>query len=202
MALAHEPDVSHAAWLTDRIEPWEQLCAWGPPVFAAAARLFHGDPGDPPDPGELMNLEGDLDDDQLRTLVEVLARHTTTRGDCFFGLWDGFGDIEGGTPPGFAAAARAAPRVRIPGRTYLLFRGPLADAGVWGAAELTPGWPRRINSPNLMWPADHAWFVATEIDLPWTGVGGSEALVADLLAEPGLDAERAEPGPDAPYWRA
>lgn len=31
--------------------------------------------------------------------------------------------------------------------------------------------------------------MATEIDLPWTGIGGSAELIADLLANPFLDAE-------------
>ena len=57
------------------------------------------------------------------------------------------------------------------------------------------------DSPNLMWPADHAWFVATEIDLPWTGIGGSADLVDDLLAEGSLDVERVEPGAHPGYWR-
>ena len=189
MALTHEPDVSHAAWVTERDEPWEQLCCWGPPVFAASARVFHTQL-DEPDAGALVDVEGDLDDERLRVLVGVLARHTTTAGDCCFGLWDGFGDLPEALPP----AVVAAPRVRIPARDYLLFHGALSEAGDWGSSS-------RINSPNLMWPADHAWFVATEIDVPWTGVSGSEALVADLRAEPGLDAERADPGPRTPYWR-
>ena len=37
--------------------------------------------------------------------------------------------------------------------------------------------------------AEHAWFVATEVDLPWTGIGGSAALLEDLLSTEGLDVE-------------
>ena len=55
-------------------------------------------------------------------------------------------------PPAFTAEVIHNPRLHLPGRDYLLFRGPLAEAGQWGAADLMPGWPRRINSPNLMWP--------------------------------------------------
>jgi hypothetical protein len=43
-----------------------------------------------------------------------------------------------------------------------------------------------------MWPADHAWFVATEIDHPWTGIGGSEALIQDLLDADRLNVTRVE----------
>ncbi len=83
-----------------------------------------------------------------------------------------------------------------------MFAGPLADAGQWGAADLVPGTPRRISSPNLMWPSDHAWFVATEIDQPWTGIGGSAALLHELLGTDGLDVEPTELSDDPPYWRA
>ena len=104
-------------------------------------------------------------------------------------------------PPAFAPDVMAGPRVSIPARDYLLFRGPLSQAGQWGAAELRPGHPRLLNSPNLMWPADHSWFVASEIDLPWTGVGGSAQLIQDLMADKGLDVERVEPAADLPNWR-
>ena len=34
-----------------------------------------------------------------------------------------------------------------------------------------------------MWPADRAWFVTTNIDSTWTGVGGTEALIDALLRD-------------------
>jgi hypothetical protein len=43
-------------------------------------------------------------------------------------------------------------------------------------------------SASLWWPADRAWFVATDIDLVTTYVGGSTACIRDLLAHPGLEA--------------
>jgi hypothetical protein len=82
------------------------------------------------------------------------------------------------------------PRLHVAGRDHLLFVGPLADAGKWGAASFGHGIPRDINSPNLLWPADHAWCVATDIDTAWTGVGGSAALADDLLAEARLEVVR------------
>jgi hypothetical protein len=41
-----------------------------------------------------------------------------------------------------------------------------------------------------MFPADRSWLVSTLWDDDWTCVGGSEELVADLLATPGLTARR------------
>jgi len=41
---------------------------------------------------------------------------------------------------------------------------------------------------NLAWPADHAWCVASEIDLAWSYVGGSHALVEHLLGDEQIEA--------------
>ena len=217
MPLRPEPDVSHAAWFATSETPWTQLCTFGPGGFEKYSRLFHRLPegADEHDRDELVNVEGHLDDSCLQRLAAILARHTNTPDDCFFGLWDGFGDLYG-TPavgflhtgpgqrpdvPAFPAEFLNGPRVEIPNRSYLLFRGPLSQAGRWGAADLVPGHPRPINSPNLMWPLDRAWFVASEIDVPWTGVAGSAELVEELMADDLLDTEQVDPASKVPYWR-
>ncbi|MGW4330147.1 hypothetical protein ACWEKR_30185 [Nocardia sp. NPDC004573] len=81
------------------------------------------------------------------------------------------------------------------------FRGPLSEAGQWGAADLLPARPRTINSPNRSWPADRAWLAATEIDLPWTGIAGSAALIEALPAGTVLDVEAVQPSSDLSYRR-
>lgn len=225
VTLRHEPDISQASWFAARAEPWTQLCSIGRSGFERYARLFHPvSPGtDATNQEELADLEGDLPQAELRLLTTVLARHTSTPEDCFFALWDGYGELRGGAAVGFLQLSRSrglrgagtppaitpafspevmsAPRVQIPARSYLLFRGVLDDAGTWGAADVLPGRPRRINSPNLMWPSDHAWFVASEIDLPWTGIGGTAALLDDLLSTEGLDVQATELSDRLPYWR-
>lgn len=42
-------------------------------------------------------------------------------------------------------------------------------------------------SPNLFWPDDRAWCVASEIDFDSTLVAGSTALIEALLTAPGLE---------------
>jgi len=42
-------------------------------------------------------------------------------------------------------------------------------------------------SPNLWWPDDRAWFVATDIDYAWTYIGGSTELIDQLLADDRLE---------------
>lgn len=70
-----------------------------------------------------------------------------------------------------------------------------------GAADLAPGHPRCINSPNLMWPFDRTWLLASEIDVPWTGVAGSSPLLNELMADTLLDVEPVSLDSEVPYWR-
>jgi hypothetical protein len=219
MPLHHERDIAQADWFASSGEPWTRLCCLGPSGLERYCRLFHPlqNAADEDDPNELLNVEGDLDGTHLARLVTILSRHTATPSDCFFGLWDGFGDIHGSpavgflrtrghqpppeVPPAFPREVLAGPRVLIAHRSYLLFRGQLRDAGQWGAADMAPGRPRPINSPNLIWPHDRAWFVASEIDLPWTGVAGSSALVDELLTDAVLDVEPVGFDAEVPYGR-
>jgi hypothetical protein len=75
--------------------------------------------------------------------------------------------------------------VSLPKRQYFLFQGPL-DAAIELGWMLDDGFfvPQ---SPNLFWPDDHSWCVATEVDLDSTYLGGSEALVQRLLADRSLE---------------
>lgn len=147
--------------------------------------------------------EGHLEPASLTALLEVLARHTP-QSRVVVGLWDGHGWIRGGgavslmalpgdgTPtvthpgPAFGPDVLAAPRLELPAREYLLFRGALADVASLGH-EL-PWGAFSPQSPALLWPDDASWCVATEIDLDSTLVGGSRALVDDVLADPRLEA--------------
>lgn len=145
--------------------------------------------------------QGDLEPESLAALLHVLARHTASVQQCWFGVWEGCGWLPGGTRVTFVAAPDGplppAPadrhlaaidydaRVELPQRNYLLFSGPLNAAleiGDWP----TPEW-FLPHLPNLMWPDDVSWCVATEIDLFCTYVGGSRALIDDLLADERLE---------------
>ena len=207
MPLRHMSDLSPANWFCGDID---RTSLWlGPSGYEAYIRVLHQDnDGD--------RWEGHLDDHLLLALCQVLARHTKTPDTCYFGLWEGYGDITGGEAVGFLTAFSGSarwPRVFRPEKKpvppppafgpeivngpkvdffhqYLLFTGRLDDAGQWGARPYGPGIPRHINSPNLMWPADHAWFVTTNIEGHWTGVGGSDTLADELLADDRLDTVR------------
>ncbi|MGC1852417.1 MAG: hypothetical protein WA687_08265 [Solirubrobacterales bacterium] len=43
-------------------------------------------------------------------------------------------------------------------------------------------------SPNLMWPADCAWFLASDIDIDSTLVGGSAKLIEAIIEADEIEA--------------
>jgi hypothetical protein len=110
-------------------------------------------------------------------MAAVLRRHTTTPDDCWFGL-SSLGPASG----------LVADELVVPARSFFLVRGPVELA----AANLLP--EPQSQSANAWWPADRAWFVATDIDLVTTYVGGSGALVETLLTTPGLECTPASAG--------
>ena len=161
--------------------------------------------GQSPEPG---NLPLDL----LRALCKTLGDHTRTANSCWFCLWDGYGWLHGSTasvtaykdnppipstnvlhePSAIPYDTRDVPRIHLAKRDYILFEGPLS-----AATEL--GWSPSsgvylAQSPNLFWPQDRAWCVASEIDLSCTFVGGSEVLAEALIANSSLEAWRIDPG--------
>jgi hypothetical protein len=150
----------------------------------------------PPLWGSATPRQGSLEADDARTLIEVLGRHTGTPGRCWFCLWDGYGwgrsvplTTGDGTGPGrpdpIPAEVRDGPRLRLPGRDYLLYSGPIEAALAFLESE--------HQSPNLFWPEDRAWCVASEIDATSTYVGGSSQLGAELIADRRIEARAVEP---------
>lgn len=96
--------------------------------------------------------------------------------------------------PGSGLLAReiaAGPRFELhagTGRGYILF-----EAGANDFADAA--WPHRApwvdnfnaQSPSILWPDDHAWVLATEIDFDSTLVAGSKALIRELAQTPDLE---------------
>ncbi len=81
------------------------------------------------------------------------------------------------------------------GRDMLLFDGPLDRVTAIGTLPLFAERFRR-RAPQWWWPEDRQWFVATEIDFPWSYVGGSVSLIDSLVSDSNLEAIRADPS-----WR-
>ena len=224
MSLTPCPDISPAEWIATSTRPWEILASFGPDDFPDHARLRFL-----PDPAYTGQAEADAktakdaptETDLLRTALETLASHTTTPDECYFALWEGWGsEIDGGdgawlldeetravskgpqTAPAFPASVMDGPKLEIPNRAYYLFRGSIRDFGDWGAREMWPGQPRfSMPNPAFIWPADHAWCVANDVDPHWAGIAAASNAIDCLLAAPGLDLVRADPGEEQPCYR-
>jgi hypothetical protein len=229
VALTFCSDLAAADWIVRSTLPWQQLVCFGPAGFDAYARLRLLP--DPVRTGQSENdVEAeDWRADQLPRLFELLTARTSTPEDCYFCVWDGFGCAGSGADdgavyvtaddeqheiertdarPGLAPASGAvrsdppAPKVVVPHRAYWLFRGPLAETGTWDSAEAWPGHCQLdAVQPAFVWPADHAWCVALDVDPHWAGIGGGTPLVDQLVADPLLDVVPADPGAEQPFYR-
>ncbi len=120
---------------------------------------------------------GSIPEAECSALVQALRGFTATPDNCYFCLWEGYGNID-------KRLYKANARVRAPGRDYLLFRGSVDSI----MAFITGDWPFRGDSPNIWWPEDRAWCVATDIDLYDTYVGGSRECIGAVLSNPHLEA--------------
>ncbi len=133
--------------------------------------------------------------DDLLALVDVLAPLTKTPDSCLFCVWNGYfrsNAVQYGsdTPSVVLPRPDAPPRlVELPNRSYGLFEGALS-----GVTSIDVPFRRNGQPPNLWWPSDRTWIVASGIDLQWTYVGGSKALIDMVLAEARLESLRVEPG--------
>jgi hypothetical protein len=209
-------DTSAARWIDERLARWTRDAVFVgsvvPQGFEAYVRILHPAQRKPEDGGtrvrwsaiasstgrmvhpemqfhRIANLpatnadppwdyppqEGLLPREDCERLASLLRPYTSTPEVCWFCIWEGFGGYFD------AERYRHVQRVKTPERAYVLYRGPL-DA----VTSFHWGWIWQ--SPNLWWPDDRAWCVATEIDLPETYLGGSQACIDRVLADDLLEA--------------
>jgi hypothetical protein len=169
--------------------------------------------GTGPKPWRYPPRDGTLEAKQVEALVGLLSKYTAAPGACWFCLWEGYGYFHpGGMAPMTAVFVRgprlfawlrlwaarrrlrrikpprpSSARVELPHRGYLLFTGSVRDAAGWE------------DGPNLWWPDDRTWCVASEIDFGYTYVGGSHELIKKVLAHPELEAVPADLGDGVTY---
>ncbi len=85
------------------------------------------------------------------------------------------------------------------GSFLLLVHGSLSDVGAWGAGK---SWPGEIPyQPAFIWPADHAWCVANDVDPHWAGIAADTPLIERLIADARLDVVVADPTESQPAYR-
>ncbi len=169
--VEHSDEIAAAAWIGPRMHPFAQdVGSIVPTGFEAYTRL----------PVARRDL-----------IVAVLEKHTSTPDRCWLCLWDGYGydnavslsfwkegeqPRHAKRPPRFSIRVPRKPRddgrarMRLPHRDYFLYRGSTGQATGWS------------DGPNLWWPDDRAWCVASEIDLEETFVGGTQVLIDEICA--------------------
>ena len=153
--------------------------------------------------------------DVVEHLAEVGVHHTSTPDVAWFCAWNGSGwatstgvySVEGA--PGRGAGAdeirRLAagedrrnriladeladlPQLSLTYRGYYVLTAPVLDVTL--ATAPVPQASRLV--PDLWWPDDRAWFVASDTDLTWTYVGGTSRFVdalADVLGDRATEAD-------------
>ena len=67
------------------------------------------------------------------------------------------------------------PRFDLPDRTYYLMEGSVA--AVVGLRDPSSG---QWRNPDLYWPDDRRWFVATDVDFWSLYVGGDDDFITEL----------------------
>lgn len=217
MHLARPPvavDPESTAWIQSSLRRDDTVASLVPPVFEAYARVFHpavryvGDDdvdvrwaevavangtlahpamewgsvtgsmdffeeADQPPTWNDAPARGHLPRHVVSRLVPVLRTHTATPDDCFVGV-----------DASVVVAPDEAPRVTLDGTSgeVHVVRGGIDLAAANVVAEPFD------QSPSVWWPADRSWYVATNLDLVTTYVGGSAACIAALLAEKTIEA--------------
>ena len=185
MSEVRPADTADAArWLLESDVDWWDLVRYGPPGFEVYLRIALAQDF------ETARAEGEAP--SLRLALAVLAAWTTTPSSGYAAIWEGWTSRD---------PAPAEPRVNIPERAMLLFTGQIellrdAPALAWyGSAE-------GYQEPHLVWPKDHAWCVACEVDeeIEFTvrcSVDASRALTSAL---PGA-VRQVRYGDPAPMYR-
>lgn len=194
-AISWLDDTTVGSWIAD-----EQLTEHGvigslvPPRFESYASVrLTGEDAFVINPGRALRQH----------LVAVLRAHATAVDRCTFALADLYG-WDGNATAGSAylvletsteaqpedllnaVHARAASSVDPPAaqsapplletrlRSYMLYTGSVDDAGAIADA----GGPTEM--PDLWWPEDRSWFVATDTDLDFVVVAGPHELASGL----------------------
>jgi hypothetical protein len=145
-------------------------------------------------------------------LVGELAKLTQTPSTCYFAIWDGNGILYSGSSTmvrevadnddddhgSDALDSRLAawqrqvallPRFEHPYRNYLLGEGPIGLASDLDSHPLAPGsWQTLGLPPQIWWPEDRSWVVASEIDFDSTVIATTSAGAEALLACDGIEA--------------
>jgi hypothetical protein len=149
---------------------------------------------------------GSLSADIWTHLGPLLRANTAPPTECFFAFWEGWEVVQSiavpssdvgkkGSSEKFVREPPPRPTWRESVTTFLSLPHDRRYGVLRGQVEC--GSPDRDDqsgiaptgrSPNLMWPADRGWFLATEVDFDSTLIGGSAGLAEAILSDSALEA--------------
>jgi hypothetical protein len=182
--LRPAPNADPARWLLRAEVDWWDLVRYGPPGFDVYLRVPFRDDAEGVAPGG--------EDPALRDALTALAKHTATPAVAYAAIWEGWTSRD---------PAPEAPRVDVPNRSMLLFTG---SVGVMRDAPSLAwyGSAQGYQEPHLVWPEDHAWCLACEVDEEIEFSVGCSDDAAHALAKalPG-NMRRVRYGEPAPMYR-
>lgn len=145
--------------------------------------------GSAAEPAPWKHEPGALHDEDAIELAKLLAGYTRTPEQCYFGVWEGYGQFgvgstfmlstDGGAPLSPPPEVLSAEQFECDYWEYFLYGGPLALLDSFFGVDRWWG-----DVPNIWWPADHAWFVMSHYDLDCTYVAGSDECIRALLQHP------------------
>ena len=156
-------DTSPADWIAPRLGEFGTVGGLVPAGFDGYVLVEHI-PGD-----------YDQDWDASRELVDqiaaLLGSNTSTPEAGWFAVWEGYGFFD-------VSDLSQVPKLDLPNRRYFLLTGAVAAAALLERPD--PSRSRGFQPPDLWWPEDRSWFVATDTDLPWSYVGADEGVCGEL----------------------
>jgi hypothetical protein len=192
MTFADSPDP--ASWIGDRRMAWEPEAGYRvgnevPQGYARYLRVLHRSKP-PRDRQQIRSWResrpspGMPEERVLRALVSTFGKAASTEPTvCWFAYWKGWGALEENLQmltglKAWSPAVVEKASFALWHRAYVLLSGPLESV------LNRPGRPTPALSPQLWWPEDQRWFVATEIDLDFSLVGADESL-ANAISDNG-----------------
>lgn len=127
---------------------------------------------------------GSLPSSLAAVLIGHLTRGSSKSEECGFGIWTGWSDIDCEIPETAA--------LELSSRTLAIAFGPirLSEQSVVRT---------RHQSAYCWWPADRSWFVATDIDLVSTYLGGPVQVIAGLMTDQRVEVMPARPDDSIRY---
>lgn len=167
MQLAAVTDTRPAQWVVEGLDSTPYLSGLIPAGFTHHARILHGN-------GDCLEVGG-MPEFVSNPLKNVLYNHTALNSVCWIGIWIGWAIT-------FKPEIPETLSINSGYREWWLFTGSQDHVGF----QFYHDFPY---TANIMWPAGREWFLATEIDFDCTYIGGSAALINDLLVSEDLDVQ-------------